>query len=135
VKVCKDKFTIKRRIPFKLTPQMKQTMDKCTIYAEVDDKEIFTKYTPRDIRSKNGYLQVELPSEQIVTKVQAEIPNVYTRQEWIDSQKEVQKIKEDILKLKMLDQTTEMMHDDDSNFVRISFTKALSKQDLQQLLA
>lgn len=70
---------------------------------------------------------VQLPSEDVVTTVKSEIPGVYTKQEWDQSQREVQKIKEDIQKLKMLEQTTEMMRDDDSNFMRITMLKPVSK--------
>ena len=54
VKVCKDQYTIKRRIPFKMTSQIKETIDNCTIFVQSDVD--LTKYRPRDVRKRQGYI-------------------------------------------------------------------------------
>ena len=115
--------------------EIRQKIEKCTVYKEEGQREQFQKYKPRDVRDRNGVLVVEMPSEEMVIKVKQEVQGVYTNEEWKECQREVSKIKEDIQKLKMMEQTTEMMRDDDSNFVRVNFAKPLSKADFKILLA
>jgi hypothetical protein len=82
-----------------------------------------SKYKPRDIRKRDGYIQAELQSEEMVQRAKLEIPSIYTKQEWFESQQEVHRIREEAKKVCMMDQTTEMMKDDDSNFVRVTFLR------------
>ena len=59
LKVCKDQYTIKRRIPFKMSSQIRENIDNCTVYIEQENIDL-SKYKPRDIRHRAGYIQAEL---------------------------------------------------------------------------
>lgn len=57
VKVCKDKFHLRRRLPFKMNDEIKKEIEECTIYVEnfphnFDLQQLFKPYGIRDLRLK-----------------------------------------------------------------------------------
>jgi hypothetical protein len=77
LKVCKDKFNIKRRIPFKKDAKITQYIDSCTVYIESASVELsldnlskfLKKYKPRDLRLKNEFAFAELDSPESVAEI------------------------------------------------------------------
>ena len=75
--MCKDKFNIKRRVPFQKDPKITEFIDSCTIYIESVSDELsihhlsqFVKsYKPRDIRVKDGFAFVELQTPESVEAI------------------------------------------------------------------
>jgi hypothetical protein len=54
VKVCKDGWNVKRRLPFRLTKELQAQLNACTVYTERMDTN-FEKYGYRFITAKGGY--------------------------------------------------------------------------------
>lgn len=84
VKVCKDKFNIKRRLPFKLNEDIKKHIEDATLYIEnfpqsIDLHDLFKPYGVRDcrIRAKNDvqYALVEVNSKEAALKAQQDLNN------------------------------------------------------------
>lgn len=95
VKVCKDKFNIKRRVPFVLNSKITSQINAHTVFIEsqsdltLDNLTQFLKsFAPRDIRIKSGYATAELENEESVKKIMAASKEdqsgfvVYSKDQW-----------------------------------------------------
>ena len=83
-KVCKDKFHLKRRLPFKMNDEIKKEIEECTIYVEnfphnFELRELFKPYGIRDLRLKQHkdvqYAFIELKSKEAALTTQQDLHN------------------------------------------------------------
>ena len=104
--MCKDKFNIKRRVPFLTSANISKEIGENTLYFE-SSKELtleslvqFTKqFHPRDIRMKDGFATVEMESQEAIQKLlkieQTEF-KIFTNEEWNQMKSEAKLIKKEL---------------------------------------